>query len=116
MPEAEVSEFFRFGVAVEKIVDGLFYAFGMLRIACGHESERGEGGANGVTAPRSVGTLVFDEIGNEILMKNVSCFVFAGIEGGKVHRAGNLQSKSLELSFSQNSKLDDIAHVFASSG
>ena len=51
MPEAEVTEFFRFGVAVEKIVDGLFYAFGVLRIACGHESERGEGGANGVAAP-----------------------------------------------------------------
>ena len=116
MPEAEVAEFFRLGVAVEKVVDGLFDAFGMLRVPSGHEGERGEGGANGVAAPRSVGTLVFDEIGNQILMKNVSCFVFAGIEVGKVHRAGNLQLKSLELSFSQDSKLDDVAHVFTSLG
>ena len=49
-------------------------------------------------------------------MKNISCFVFSGIEVGKVHRAGNLQMKSLELSFSQDSKLDDVAHVFASLG
>ena len=47
-------------------------------------------------------------------MKNVGGFVFSGIEVGKVHRAGNLQLKSLELSLSQDSKLDDVAHVFAS--
>lgn len=49
-------------------------------------------------------------------MKNVGGFVFSGIEVGKVHRAGNLQLKSLELSLSQDSKLDDVAHVFASPG